>query len=54
MLIVVLTFGTALVQDWNVTGIQLTYAMAYAALLFLRRYDGWSIDSWIARNCERT
>jgi thiosulfate dehydrogenase [quinone] large subunit len=53
-LIAVLTFGTALVQDWNATAIQLTYAMAYAALLFLGRYNGWSIDSWIARNSERT
>ncbi|WP_260738082.1 DoxX family protein [Tunturiibacter lichenicola] len=54
VLIAVLTFGTALVQDWNATGIQLTYAIVYAALLFLGRYNGWSIDSWIARNSERT
>jgi thiosulfate dehydrogenase [quinone] large subunit len=54
MLIIILTFGSALVQDWNATGIQLTYAMAYAALLFLGRYNGWSIDAWIARNSERT
>jgi len=53
LLIVVLTFGAALVQDWNATGIQLTYAMAYAALLFLVRYNGWSIDSWIDRSKER-
>jgi len=53
LLIVVLTFGAALVQDWNATGIQLTYAMAYAALLFLVRYNGWSIDSWIGRSKER-
>jgi thiosulfate dehydrogenase (quinone) large subunit len=50
LLLVVLTFGSSLVQDWNVVGIQLTYAMAYSALLFLRRYDGWSIDAWIERN----
>jgi thiosulfate dehydrogenase (quinone) large subunit len=54
MLIAVLTFGAALVQDWNATGIQLTYAIAYAALLFLERYNGWSIDAWIYRNKERT
>jgi thiosulfate dehydrogenase (quinone) large subunit len=50
LLIAVLTFGSALVQDWNSAGIQLTYAMAYSALLFLRRYDGWSIDAWMGRN----
>jgi thiosulfate dehydrogenase (quinone) large subunit len=50
LLIPVLTFGSALVQDWNSAGIQLTYAMAYSALLFLRRYDGWSIDAWMGRN----
>jgi thiosulfate dehydrogenase (quinone) large subunit len=50
LLIVVLTFGSALVQDWNATGIQLTYAIAYAALLFLSRYNSWSIDAWLRRN----
>jgi thiosulfate dehydrogenase (quinone) large subunit len=53
ILIAILTFGTTLVQDWNTTAIQLTYAITYAALLFLGRYNGWSIDSWIARNSER-
>src|ERR1700733_4850857 len=49
LLIVVLTFGSALVQDWAAAGIQLTYAVVYAALLFLRRYNGWSVDAWVAR-----
>jgi thiosulfate dehydrogenase [quinone] large subunit len=50
MLIVVLTFGSSLLQDWNAAGIQLTYAAVYSALLFLRRNNGWSADAWIARN----
>jgi thiosulfate dehydrogenase (quinone) large subunit len=50
LLLVVLTFGSALIQDWNAAGIQLIYAMAYSALLFLRRYNGWSVDSWMQRN----
>jgi thiosulfate dehydrogenase [quinone] large subunit len=50
LLIVVLTFGSALLQDWAAAGIQLTYAVVYAALLFLRRYNGWSVDAWMARH----
>jgi thiosulfate dehydrogenase [quinone] large subunit len=54
LLIGALTFGSALVQDWNAAGVQLTYAMAYSALLFLRQYNGWSIDSWMVRNNGRS
>jgi thiosulfate dehydrogenase (quinone) large subunit len=53
LLIAVLTFGSAIVQDWNSAGIQLTYAMAYSALLFLSRYNGWSIDTWMQRSKAR-
>jgi thiosulfate dehydrogenase [quinone] large subunit len=49
-LIIVLTFGSSLLQDWAAAGIQLTYASVYAALLFLHKYDGWSADAWIARH----
>jgi thiosulfate dehydrogenase (quinone) large subunit len=48
LLIMVLTFGSALLQDWPAAGVQLNYAIAYAALLFLRRYNGWSADAWMA------
>jgi thiosulfate dehydrogenase [quinone] large subunit len=41
---VVLTFGSSLVQDWNAAGIQLMYALVFSALMFLRRYNAWSID----------
>jgi thiosulfate dehydrogenase (quinone) large subunit len=47
--IIVLTFGASLLQDWATTGIQLTYAVVYAALLFLHKYNGWSVDAWMAR-----
>jgi thiosulfate dehydrogenase (quinone) large subunit len=53
LLIAILTFGSTLVQDWNSAGIQLTYAMAYSALLFLSRYNGWSIDTWMQRSKAR-
>lgn len=49
LVIMVLTFGSSVVQDWPVAGLQLTYALTYAALLFLLRYNGWSLDAWIHR-----
>ncbi|QNI35601.1 MauE/DoxX family redox-associated membrane protein [Edaphobacter albus] len=44
LLMLVLTFGTALVQNWPVAGSQLMYALVYSVLLFLRRYNSWSVD----------
>ncbi len=49
LLILVLTFGSALIQDWSAAGMQLTYAAVYSALLSLERYNGWSIDAWMGR-----
>ena len=49
LLITLLTFGSALLQDWAAAGTQLTYAAVYAALLFLFRHNGWSVDAWMAR-----
>lgn len=49
LLIMVLTFGSALVQDWSAAGTQLSYALIYSVLLFLLRYNGWSLDAWMAR-----
>lgn len=43
-LILVLTFGSALVQDWSAAGAQLVYALIFSTLLFLRRFNSWSID----------
>ncbi len=53
LLIMVLTFGSALVQDWSAAGMQLTYALVYSVLLFLLRYNGWSVDVWMARQNSR-
>ena len=44
LLMMVLTFGSALVQDWAAAGIQLMYALVFSVLLFLRRYNAWSLD----------
>jgi thiosulfate dehydrogenase (quinone) large subunit len=53
LLIMVLTFGSALVQDWPAAGLQLTYALVYSVLLFLLRYNGWSVDAWMLRQNSR-
>jgi len=47
LLILLLTFGTTLRQDWETAGLQLIYAVVYAALLALRGYDTLSADSLI-------
>lgn len=39
-----LMFGTCLVQDWQVAGLQLIYGLSYAALLFLLACNRYSID----------
>lgn len=44
LLILVLTLGTTLRQDWNTAGVQLTYAAVYAALLALARWNDYSLD----------
>lgn len=48
-LILLLTFGCTLSQDWNAASIQLTYAAIYSALLFLIHHNGWSLDSLLSR-----
>lgn len=50
LLIMVLTFGSALVQDWSAAAIQLTYALIYSVLLFLLQYNGWSLDACMIRS----
>jgi thiosulfate dehydrogenase (quinone) large subunit len=50
IVLLVLTFGSALIQDWPIAGIQLNYAAVYTALLFLHRHNGWSVDAWMKRN----
>jgi thiosulfate dehydrogenase (quinone) large subunit len=53
LLIMVLTFGSALTQDWAAAGLQLTYALVYSVLLFLLRYNGWSIDACVVHEQKR-
>lgn len=50
LLMVVLTFGTSLLQDWNVAGLQLIYAVVYFLLLAFVEHNRWSIDRLIAHN----
>ena len=49
LLILVLTFGSSLIQDWQAASTQLLYAAIYAALLFFLPLNGWSIDSVLQR-----
>jgi thiosulfate dehydrogenase [quinone] large subunit len=49
LLRLVLTFGSSLVQDWQAASTQLLYSVVYAALLFLLRFNGWSIDGLLDR-----
>jgi thiosulfate dehydrogenase [quinone] large subunit len=49
LLMLVLTFGSSLIQDWQAASTQLIYAAVYAALLFLLRFNGWSIDALLDR-----
>lgn len=48
-LMILLQFGTALVQDWNAAGLQLPYVAFYVVLLATVRYDRYSVDAWRAR-----
>ena len=44
LLMVALTFGTALRQDWDVAAIQLFYSAVYAVLIAALRYNELSVD----------
>ena len=48
LLILSLTFGATLRQDWESAGLQLIYALTYAALLAFREYNSFSVDGWMA------
>ena len=43
-LMVALTFGTTLKQDWPSAGLQLIYALVYAALLAFLHHDRFTLD----------
>jgi thiosulfate dehydrogenase (quinone) large subunit len=44
LLIIALTFGSTLRQDWTAAGWQLLYAFAYATLLAFREHNIYSVD----------
>jgi thiosulfate dehydrogenase (quinone) large subunit len=44
LLMLVLTFGSGLLQNWSAAETQLMYALVFSVLLFLRRYNSWSVD----------
>jgi len=44
LLMIALTFGSTLRQDWTAAGWQLLYAFAYAALLAFREHNRYSVD----------
>ena len=51
LLMLALTFGTALRQDWDVAGLQLLYSAVYTALIAGLRYNSLSVDQkFAARN----
>ena len=47
LLMLLLTFGTSLRQDWSIAAIQLTYAVIYAALLAFREYNHFAADAFL-------
>jgi thiosulfate dehydrogenase [quinone] large subunit len=46
LLMISLTFGSALHQDFGAAGVQLTYGFLYAILLAFREFNTFSIDGW--------
>jgi thiosulfate dehydrogenase [quinone] large subunit len=44
-LMLALTFGSTLRQDWQTTGLQLIYSFIYAVLLASVRWDRYGVDS---------
>ena len=47
VIMIALTVGSCLIQDWQAAGLQISYQIAYFALLFLRRYNLWSADAFL-------
>ncbi len=52
-LIIALTFGSTLRQDWTAAGWQLLYAFAYATLLAFREYNAYSVDGARTKSADR-
>jgi thiosulfate dehydrogenase [quinone] large subunit len=45
LVMIALTGGTVLKQDWPTAGLQLTYSLAFFLLLFFREYNAFSLDT---------
>lgn len=45
LVMIALTWGTVLKQDWPVAGLQLTYSIAFFLLLFFRESNRFSADT---------
>jgi thiosulfate dehydrogenase [quinone] large subunit len=52
LLILTLTFGATLNQDWESAGLQLIYATVYASLLAFRHYNALSVDELLHSNAS--
>jgi thiosulfate dehydrogenase (quinone) large subunit len=52
-MLVALTFGSTLRQDWESAGLQLIYALVYAALLAFLGYDRFALDLVLWRPTRR-
>ena len=50
VLMLVLTLGSTLRQDWPTVGIQLTYSLVYSLLLAGIRFNSYSIDRQLSRS----
>jgi thiosulfate dehydrogenase (quinone) large subunit len=44
-----LTFGSTLIQQWDVAGLQLIYIALYSVLLGTAGFDRFSVEAWRAR-----
>lgn len=49
LLMIVLTFGSTLHQDWQIAGLQLIYAIAYALLIAFQRHNSFSLDRLLSK-----
>lgn len=49
LLMLVLTFGSALRQDWPTVGIQMTYSLVYCVLIAGAQFDGYCLDRALVR-----
>ena len=53
LLILTLTFGATLNQDWESAGLQLIYATVYASLLAFRHHNTFSVDGLLQNNASK-